>query len=67
MEFVEGAEWVLARHPLAGTQIGETRVWFLAMEQPGPNMLQVVMYYTLDEDYVNLMSITETTNPVKRT
>ncbi len=45
-------------------QIGNSHVWFLPMKQV-PGILPVVLYYTFDDNYVNLLSIQETTYPVQ--
>lgn len=52
---VDGAKWVLCRHPEEGTQLGPAvPVWFL------PVFLtqgRAVLWYTFDERTVYLMSI----------
>ena len=55
-EFVEGAEWLLARDPLIGLQIeSNSPVWFLSM---GPiEGAQISLYYAFDESTVWLLSI----------
>ena len=54
-EFLEGVEMVLARLPECGTQIGNTRVWFI----PGWTV-DLAIYYTFDADRVILLSICKT-------
>jgi hypothetical protein len=64
-EFVDGSKWLLARTPEKGTRISTSHVWFL----PTKNILgilPVVIYYTFDEDCVNLLSIQETVYPPRR-
>jgi hypothetical protein len=63
-EFIDGAKWLLSREPRQGMQIGNSHVWFLPMKQV-PGILPVVLYYTFDDNYVNLLSIQETTYPVQ--
>jgi hypothetical protein len=65
-EFVEGAKWMLARTPHEGKQIGSTDVWFLPNEyRKSSGELPVVLYYTFDDNFVNLLSIVETIYPPK--
>jgi hypothetical protein len=55
-EFVEGAEWLLARDPLIGLQIqSNSPVWFLPMAPI--EGAQISLYYTFDESTVWLLSI----------
>ena len=55
-EFVEGAEWLLARDPFIGSQVeANSPVWFLPMAPVGD--VQVSLYYTFDESTVWLLSI----------
>jgi hypothetical protein len=61
-DFVEGAKWALARSPEIGRRIGTSIVWFLAMAKR-PNLLPIILYYTFDEETVNLISIVETIYP----
>jgi hypothetical protein len=61
-DFVEGAKWFLARRPERGQRIGNTGVCFIASESVR-DILPMVIYYTFDQDYVNLLSIVETVNP----
>jgi hypothetical protein len=63
-EFIDGAKWVLCRDPFRGRRIGNSHVWFLAMEEL-PEHLPIVLYYTFDNDNVNLLSIVETIYPPK--
>ena len=56
-DFMDGAKWVLSRKPEIGTKIGKS-VWFLPMA-----IGNAVIYYTFDEDQVDLLSI-QMTNPV---
>lgn len=63
-EFIDGAKWVLCRNPTKGRRIGNSHVWFLAMEEI-PGLLPVILYYTFDDSYVNLLSIQETIYPPK--
>jgi hypothetical protein len=54
-EFLEAVEMVLARMPECGTQIGNSRVWFI----PGWTV-DLAIYYTFDADRVILLSICKT-------
>lgn len=63
-EFVDGAKWVLARNPHKGHRIGDTHVWFIPNETI-VDVLPVVIYYTFNENHVYLLSIQETTYPIK--
>jgi hypothetical protein len=63
-QFVDGVKWILARNPREGKQIGSTDVWFLPneyLEHKGE--LPIIVYYTFDENIVNLLSIIETIYP----
>ena len=53
-EFVEGAEFVLARDPEAGSPLGEG-IWFLPMAPTGK--VQPTLYYTFDDSTVTLLAI----------
>ncbi|MCI0349300.1 MAG: hypothetical protein L0Z53_07740 [Acidobacteriales bacterium] len=64
-EFVDGVKWLLARSPEKGTRIGQTNVWFIPSEHTA-DLLPVVIYYTFDDDYVNLMSIQATLYPIQK-
>jgi hypothetical protein len=61
-EFVDGAKWVLSRDPSSGRRIGSSHVWYLPMEEI-PEHLPIVLYYTFDDERVNLLSIQETIYP----
>jgi hypothetical protein len=61
-EFTDGAKWRLSRDPFSGRRISNSHVWFVPMEEI-PALLSVVIYYTFDDDYVNLLSIQETIYP----
>jgi len=63
-EFVDGSKWLLSRSPKSGTRISKSHVWFLPIKEI-PGILPVVIYYTFDEDHVNLLSIQETIYPPK--
>ncbi len=63
-EFIDGTKWLLTRSPEAGKQIGRSHVWFIPAH-PNQSILQVVIYYTFDSDFVNLLSIQETLYPAK--
>lgn len=54
-QFVEGAEFVLARDPRKGIQIPGTQIWFMPMALIGDD--QITLYYTFDETTVWLLSI----------
>ena len=63
-EFVEGAKWLLARSPENGKRIGSTDVWFLPNEYlKNRGELPLIIYYTFDENHVNMLSIVETIYP----
>ncbi len=56
-EFIQGAEWTLARRPEAGKQIREgSSVWCLPVAQAG-DLPPVVLYYTFDDRKVWMLSI----------
>ena len=55
-EYVEGAENVLSRDPAYGTQLEDSDVWFLPMEDV-PDMPQVMLYYTFNDERVFFISI----------
>ena len=54
-EFVEGAEFVLARDPRKGVEIPGTQIWFMPMALIGND--QITLYYTFNETTVWLLSI----------
>jgi len=65
-QFVDGVKWLLARNPQEGKQIGSTDVWFIPNEfLPNKGELPLVIYYTFDDNLVNLLSIVETIYPPK--
>lgn len=64
-EFIDGAKWLLARAPDSGTRLGSSHVWFLPMTRTEEGILPVVLYYTFDDNFVNLLSIVETLYPVE--
>lgn len=53
-EFVEGAEFVLARDPEAGSPLGDG-LWFMPMAPIGK--AEPALYYTFDDSTVTLLSI----------
>ena len=53
-DFVEGAEFVLARDPEIGSPLGEG-IWFLPMASIGK--VQPALYYTFDDSTVTLLAI----------
>ena len=53
-DFVEGAEYVLARDPQIGSPLGEG-IWFLPMAPIGK--AQPALYYTFDDSTVTLLAI----------
>ena len=57
-EFLEGAENILARRPDFGHQLDDSSVWFL----PG-HTIDVVLYYTFDDNHVYFLSIEKFTPP----
>lgn len=55
-DFVEGAEYVLARDPTIGSLLySNGSVWFLPMAPA--NESQIVLYYTFDDLHVWLFAI----------
>jgi len=55
-EFVEAAEFVLARNPEFGSLLDHTRkVWFVPMSPIG--VKQVSLYYTFDDETVRFLAI----------
>ncbi len=64
-EFIDGVKWVLTRSPERGTRIGRTLVWFIPNDHTA-DMLPVVIYYTFDDNFVNLMSIKATLYPIQK-
>jgi len=59
-QFVEAAEFLIARDPLIGSQTEDPRVW--AMPMALVEGAQVVPYYTFDESTVWFLSITRISN-----
>jgi len=55
-EFVEAAEFVLARDPCAGQETARPPIWALPMPLIADDE-QVVLYYTFDASTVRLLSI----------
>lgn len=53
--FVEGAEFLLARDPVAGQPTAEPPIWALPMALIAGE--QIVLYYTFDDSTVWLLSI----------
>lgn len=53
-DFVEGAEFILARDPELGSPLDEG-IWFLPMAPVG--RAQVALYYTFDDSTVTLLAI----------
>ena len=53
-DFVEGAEFVLARDPEIGVLLGEG-IWFLPMAPIGE--VEPALYYTFDDSTVRLLAI----------
>ena len=53
-DFVEAAEFVLARDPEIGSPLGEG-IWFLPMAPIGK--AQPALYYTFDDSTVTLLAI----------
>lgn len=53
-DFVEAAEFVLARDPEIGSPLDDG-IWFLPMAPLGEE--QVALYYTFDESTVTLLAI----------
>ena|SRR5438552_1745465 len=64
-EFVEAIEWLLARKPEeGGKRLGSTDVWFIPSDYSKyKNELPIIIYYTFDDDIVNLLSIVESIYP----
>jgi hypothetical protein len=54
-QFVEAAEYLLARDPLVGTPTDDVLVWAMPMTPIGGE--QVVLYYAFDNSTVWLLSI----------
>jgi hypothetical protein len=54
-EFVEGAEFVLARDPRKGVEVPRTPIWYMPMALIGE--YQITLYYTFNETTVWLLSI----------
>jgi hypothetical protein len=54
-QFVEGAEFVLARDPRQGVEIPGTSIWLMPMAPIGQD--QITLYYAFDETTVWLLSI----------
>jgi hypothetical protein len=59
-QFVEGAEFIIARNPLLGSQTEDPLVW--AMPMAPIEGAQVVLYYSFDDTTVWLLSITRIVN-----
>ncbi len=59
-QFVEAAEFLIARDPLIGSQTEDPRVW--AMPMALVEGRQVVLYYVFDDTTVWLLSITRISN-----
>ncbi len=59
-QFVEAAEFLIARDPLIGSQTEDPRVW--AMPMALVEGAQVVLYYTFDDSTVWLLSIIRISN-----
>ena len=59
-QFVEAAEFLIARDPLIGSQTEDARVW--AMPMALVEGAQVVLYYTFDDSTAWLLSITRISN-----
>jgi len=53
-DFVEGAEFILARDPRIGSP-ADDGIWFLPMAPIG--RAQVALYYTFDDSTVTLLAI----------
>lgn len=54
-QFVEGAEYLLARDPLIGSPTDDPNVWFLPMAPIGEK--QVALYYAFDNATIWLLGI----------
>ncbi len=59
-QFVEAAEFLIARDPLVGSETEDPRVWAIPMALV--EGAQVVLYYTFDDRTVWLLSITRISN-----
>jgi hypothetical protein len=59
-QFVQAAEFLIARDPLTGSQTEDPRVW--AMPMVLVEGTPVVLYYTFDDSTVWLLSITRISN-----
>ena len=59
-QFVEAAEFLIARDPLIGSQTEDPRVWAMAMALL--EGAQVVLYYTFDDSTLWLLSIIRISN-----
>jgi len=59
-QFVEAAEFLIARDPLIESQTEDPRVWAMAMALL--EGAQVVLYYTFDDSTVWLLSIIRISN-----
>src|SRR5436305_429798 len=55
-QFVEAAEFLLARDPLIGAQTEDPLVWAMPMAPIGD--AQIALYYTFDDSTLWLLSIT---------
>jgi hypothetical protein len=53
-DFVEGAEFILARDPKIGSPVDDD-IWFLPMAPVGK--AQVALYYTFDDSTVTLLAV----------
>lgn len=53
-DFVEAAEFILARDPEVGSRLGNG-IWFLPMAPIGE--IQLALYYTFDDSTVTLLAI----------
>ena len=51
-EFLEGAETILSRQPDSGYELDNSKVWFIS-----GHTVDLILYYTFDENYVYLLSI----------
>lgn len=55
-EFIESAEFVVARNPTVGCRLDlEGNVWYMPMAMIGDT--QIAIYYTFDPEVVYLLSI----------
>jgi len=57
-EFLEGAETILSRQPEAGFRLENLNVWFIS-----GYTVDVVLYYTFDDDRVYFLSIQKLAPP----